>query len=482
MKTIFEKIVYNSKENPNKCAIIDNEREYTYSELVNNIFSIMGWLSKKNIKVQDKVILEASHTFEYVATYFAIHGIGATVVPMDSNKDESMKQWTIDYINPKIYITTEDTKSFNSLEDNYNNINLKNIEEDMVADILFTSGTTNKPKGVMLTHTNIKVGAENVIEGTKMCSNDIELIGLPICHAQALGSLRALMYVGATAVLQDGFASIREINDKLVKYNCSGIGLNPTIVRILKEMTKNRLDLLFKNLRFMEIGTAPLSLDLRKYLIDVLPDVSICITYGITESPRIVYFDLNEYPNKILSAGKPMTQVEIDILDGDNIIKSSKDNVGEVIISGKMNMKGYYNNIEATNKVLKNGYYYTGDIGYLDEDGFLYLTGRKNDLINVGGNKFGSIDIENIVSLYEPIEENACIGVPDEIFGEVPIIFYTSFNNIDINEQDIIKYLFQNLEKYKIPKQFIKLDKLPKNYMGKIDKNKLLEIWKNNYK
>ena len=483
MKTIFEILVNHSKTIPDKTAIIDDKGSYSYKNLIEKIFSIMNWLKDNGVLEQDRVLLEAIPTFEYVATYFAIHGIGAIVVPID--KDNKTKNWTIDYIQPKILIKIDDIENFKNInvifkEQSFNNI--KYPTEDMIADILFTSGTTNKPKGVMLTHKNIKVGAENVIEGTKMTIDDIELVGLPICHAQALGSLRALMYTGATVVLQDGFASIKETNDNLVKYNCTGIGLNPTIVRIFKEMSKNRLDLLFKNIRFMEIGTAPLSLYLRKYLIEMLPNVSICITYGITETPRIIYFDLNKHKDKILSAGKPMKQVKVYVLDeDDDIIQSSKNNIGEIVIAGEMNMKGYYNNQEATNEVLKNGYYYTNDIGYLDEDGFLYLTGRKNDLLNVGGNKFGTLDIENQASLYELINECSCIGVKDEIFGEVPVLFYTTLNNIEVDENEMKKYLSKNLESYKIPKKIIKIDSLPKNYMGKVDKNKLLNIWEMNY-
>lgn len=502
MKSIVEEIFCHAEIIPDKVAVISQHGEITYRELKKMIQARMAFIKEHGAKKGERVLLEAVPDANYVATYFAIHGVGAMAIPIQQKAGKNLVTEIIAETKPKLLIEMEDSRNtwddcnvctYNFLQQEEEGLEGQKIESQRieslktsdVADILFTSGTTSKPKGVMLTHQNIRIGAENVIEGVEMRPDDIELLGLPLYHAQALGSLRALMLKGATAVLQDGYVEWNKVYSLLREKHCTAIGLVPSALHILEELTKGKVNLMLGGLRYIEIGSAPLNMDLRKRLMEQLPDTALCINYGATESPRTIYHNLNKYPEKINAIGRPMSRVRVEIVDKDrNIIESSPDKIGTLAFWGPMNMKGYWNNPEITETVLQDGWYYSSDNGYKDKDNFIILTGRNKDIINVGGIKVSASEIENMLSIHEAVSEVACIGGddPNEILGEVPIAFVVVRAGMSVSVQELEEYSRKNIDHHKVPRGWLFLKELPKNFMGKIDKNILRDRWNDNEK
>jgi long-chain acyl-CoA synthetase len=237
-------------------------------------------------------------------------------------------------------------------------------------------------------------------------------------------------------------------------------------------------------LRYLEFGAGSLSPRQRRELISLLPGVQIFNTWGSSESGGAIFCNVNEVvtdDNKISALGRPLEgRVEVKTLDVDGAeVKGDVDNPGRMAIKGGMIMSGYWNNPELTQDTIRNGWLLTSDMIYRDESGYIYMLGRADDIINVGGEKVSPIEVEDIASGYAGIKECACIGVddPDDMLGQIPVLFYVADSTY--SEAELIKYLSQKMEKYKLPKRFVALEEVPRNRMQKIDRRELHRLWEN---
>lgn len=488
--TIIQKIIEHSRKYPDKLAIGILDKQITNQQFVQKIYSAASYLKSLKIMPRDRIILSAVPDFSYLIGYFAVHLIGAIAVPIDKKAVhdsiaviENEVQSKFLFLNETEKYPSSKTKEitiFNSIEQREQNEQFFDYpDKEEVADILYTTGTTGKSKGVILTHQNIVSGAINIAAGVEMQKSDIDLVPVPINHAYGLGTLRALFYKGASVILSTGIISVKEIYTLLQQYHCTGISCVPATIKLLDEQTKGKLDFLFGKLRYVEIGSSSLDLIMKQKLLSLLPGVNLYLNYGATESPRTVYMNLRTHQDKLAAIGKPACCAKIQIVDEQlQPINSSPEQIGRLAITGSMNMKGYFMDEELTKTVLKGEWFYTNDIGYIDLDGFIFLAGRKNDVIQIGGKKVSPYEVENVFLNYPGIVGCACIGVQDkkQLLGEMIVAYLVVKQNIE--EEKLNKYLSSHLESYKIPAELIFIDKIPTNYMGKVDKNKLKEDWR----
>lgn len=486
MKTaIVQKVMEYSEKTPEKLAIIDNTKTLTYMELKKWILRVGSFLRRNGIRNGEKVLISAEAKVEYIVVYLAVHSVGGVCVPMDILFTETEIEDFRESVNSRFIITLKKIENrkekikYWNIEDICKEVDDEEfetfVELENSADVLFTSGTTGLSKGVVVTHLNTIVGAENIIEGVSMPKDTVDLLGVPLHHAFGLGTIRALLYNGSTIVLMNGFKSMKILRQLITKYSCNAISIVPAALNLLNELSKGNLYLLLGDLNYIEIGTAAISFEMKKKLVSEFPKTNIYVAYGSTESPRTVYMNLQNNEKRWNSIGKPVTQAHAKIVvnseySGNPSIKKQ----GRLVFYGEMNSPRYYENELETTKVFIDGCYYTNDIGYIDDDGYIYLLGRANDLINVGGKKVPSFYIENIINDFPNIEHCACIPIDDPILGEVPYVFISLENKVEkINWKQLRNELENELPKYMFPRGFQIVDKFPLNRVGKIDKKLL---------
>ena len=310
------------------------------------------------------------------------------------------------------------------------------------------------------------------------------MIPLPLNHSFALRVLRGTLYLGATVVLQNGFTFAKQIEDNIERYHCNALIMVPASVETIMKQMQDQFARIMGSFRYIEVGAGALSVDQRKKLVEMLPHTQIYNTWGSSESGGVIFYNvtaaIKSNIERCFSAlGKPIEGVEIVTIDSyGEVCNGNEQNPGRMGLRGNNLMLGYYNDPELTKTAFLDGYLLTNDLVYRDDDGLLHMLGRTDDIINVGGEKVSPIEIENVFSEYIGIDECACIGVVDKegILGNVPILYYTSSES-KIDDNELRQFASSKLERFKIPSRYIKIDKLPRNSMFKIDKGALRSRW-----
>ena len=481
--SIVEAIAYYGEHQGDKIAVVTDCTQINYGELWKKIQQYAAVLSKQGVHSGDKVVLAADYSDQFVEVYFAVHWLGAVSIVVEKNASLSSISYLVQSLSPQYIILNQAEEGVKT----YEVFNVTNCDmvrgkftPDSLADILFTTGTTGTPKGVMLSHQNEVAGALNVISGGEMVQEDRNLLTMPLHHAFGLTTLRAVLYKGSTAILQDGVASLKKMNDNIQKKRCNCVYMVPSALRVLYFQTRQRLDLLLGTVEKIEFCTAPLDKKMRRVLSEQLKDVRLYNSYGATESARTVYMRLDQNTEKVDAIGKAVENVSICIVDDERKeIHSSRQNFGHLAICGAMNMIGYYGDPRMTKQVLEDGIFYSEDLGYMDEDGYIYLVGRNNDVINTGGEKVSPLEIENTALEYDGVQECACIGVrdPKDVLGYVPVLYVVREIDKHFSVSMLQVYLEERLENYKIPYKIIEVAEIPKNHIGKIDREKLRSLW-----
>lgn len=487
----FTDYVFKFSSRLNKTAIID-KTDISYSELYSKILKISSEMKRTNAIYEDKVLLISENSPFFIESYFGIIKSGCTCVPINptlSDKDidyimSSCKPKMIfiekrfldkldKFINNNIKIITEETletlENFLLEEKNLESSKEEEIDlKNSVAVILFTSGSTARPKGVMLTHYNLCYNTNSIIECFRLGSYDRIEVVLPFYYCFGTSLLHTHLRVGGSLVINNKFMFPESVLDDIEKYECTGFAGVPSNYQILlrKSSIKNRN---LQSLRYVAQAGGRLPDSFIKELKEALKTVEIFIMYGQTEATaRLSYLPPNMLDEKIGSIGKGIPGTELKVIDKEgNEVKIGE--IGEVAAFGGNIMKGYFNDEEETAKVIRNGYLYTGDLATVDKDGYIYIVAREKQIIKSGGNRISPKEIENIIIQIPNVIEAAVIGTPDDILGEAIKAFVVLNNEVlKVDEKYIIDYCKDNLPSYKVPKYVVFLDGLPKNSSGKV--------------
>ncbi len=338
------------------------------------------------------------------------------------------------------------------------------LNDDDVAIILYTSGTTGKPKGAMLTHKNLYSNAKDVSDYLKMNEEDRVITALPMFHVFCLTvALNAPLMNGATLLIVPKF-SPAEVFRIAREYDASVFAGVPTMYNFLFQYPEGNPDDL-KSLRLCISGGASLPVALlqnfeRKF------NVRISEGYGLSEASPVTCFNPLDRPRKPGSIGTSIMNVENKVVNemGEEVAPGE---VGELIVRGPNVMAGYYKMPEETAATIKDGWLYTGDLARMDENGYFYIVDRKKDLILVGGYNVYPREVEEVLYNHPDIVEVAVLGVPDANFGEA-VMCYVVSKNPDLTEEQLMEYSRKHLAKYKVPNAIEFLEELPKNTTGKI--------------
>jgi amino acid adenylation domain-containing protein len=349
-----------------------------------------------------------------------------------------------------------------------------NIDRDL-ACLIYTSGTTGDPKGVMSDHSNVVFATGSIISYLKNVEDDIVLCAIPLSFDYGLYQLLMVFRFGGTLVLEHGFTYpaqvIRHIEDERV----TGFPIVPTIMAILLQMDLSPYD--FSKLRYITNTAAALPPSHISAFRSRFPEVAIYSMYGLTETKRTLYLPPEHLENHIDSVGIPIPGTEV-WLEDENGRRLSPGNIGELVIRGRHVMRGYWRNEEATTARYRPGplpgesVCHSGDLFRMDEEGFFYFVGRKDDIIKSRGEKVSPKEIENVLYQLPGVKEAAVIGVPDEIMGQAVKAFVVCSNG-DLSRNEILAHCRANLEDIMMPKYLEFRKALPKTPSGKIAKKGL---------
>jgi long-chain acyl-CoA synthetase len=349
----------------------------------------------------------------------------------------------------------------------------RNIDLDL-ATIIYTSGSTGDPKGVMLSHLNMISAATSITTYLGNVPEDIIIGVLPLSFDYGLYQVLMAFKFGGTIVLEKSFAYPYEVIKQMVKERVTGFPGVPTIFAILLQMEDlPRYD--WSSLRYITNTAAALPVEHIQRLRRTFPEAKLYSMYGLTECKRVSYLPPEELDRRPGSVGRGMPNEEVWIVD-ENGNRVGPGMVGELVVRGSNVMRGYWGDQEASDRVLKPGpipgekVLYTGDLFRVDEEGFLYFVGRKDDMIKTRGERVSPKEVENAIYGLEGIAEVAVVAVPDQILGQAIMAFIVRRNGSVLTEKDVLRHCKKELEEFAIPKYLKFREFLPKNPSGKIDK------------
>ena len=501
--TIPALIKYQAESLGSKPALISDHETLSFLELDNLSTNIATHLIDLNISPGDRVAIWAPNMNEWVLAAIAIHKVGGVLVPINTrmkgkeasyilNNSESkilfsvkaflgtdyfqlLKNEDLPYL--KYQISLDETEAidsnipFSTLKDKTLDVQLPEVTETDMADIIFTSGTTGKPKGVISSHLqNIKV-FDYWSTYIGLNENDRYLIINPFFHTfgYKAGWLAAVMR-GVTAYpspIFDADKIIQTIN----KEKISMLPGPPTLYQsILTSQLIETMDI--SSLRLGVTGAASIPIQLIKDMKEILGFETVITAYGLTESTGVVTMCTpnDDYETIATTSGRAIADVEVKCVDQDNQVVSAGE-PGEILVRGYNITQGYFNNPQATQEAIDDdGWLHTGDIGILDSNGYIKITDRSKDMFIVGGFNAYPAEIENILCDHPAISQSAVIGVEDERMGEVAKAFVVLKPNQDLDADSLLQWSKDNMANYKVPREVEFVRELPTNAAGKIMK------------
>ncbi len=506
---------------PSNIALIYEHQRITYAHLLQRVSAIAYQLQQAGIKKGEKVgILFPNHP-DYVASFFAAAGLGATIVPInpllksdeiahiladshastlvvhENSLAEALKSQQSKPVLKRILVsTTQSTEELNEISSGSGSSNIKiealsqdkkpvtavrwceqiNPEQDL-ALLVYTSGTTGKPKGAMLTHRNMLAIFPARLDLFDIDHQDKTLATLPMCHIYGITILMlGNLSRGASLVLLPRFEAVAAL--KLIQDE--QITLVPAVPAMyqfmLMELEKNQYDLSAVRLCFS--GAAPLPLETIKQIEKSFGAILI-EGYGLTESSCVATINPLHGERKVGSIGPVVPGVQMHAVSDDGSeLPCGAENVGEFWIKGPNVLQGYYGQPEASAECIQDGWFATGDLGYKDEDGYFFIVGRKKEMIIRGGANIYPREIEDVLMQMDEVADAAVVGVPDKFMGERVKAVVVLKSGCSLTEDEIRNYCGERLAEYKVPRIIEFSDLLPRNSTGKVLKRLLIDTSK----
>jgi long-chain acyl-CoA synthetase len=466
-------------------ALICKDRTLTFQQLYNRSLRVTEQLLALGIKPRDRVCLLYENSMTYFQAYYGIWQAGAVVVPLNTFLTAKELEHIIADCKPAAIILSEEfAKKFDGsffvdvhsivLPDDElqhdvpetQGYEIPYLDPDEMAALLYTSGTTGFPKGVMLSSRNILTNVAQIIAKVNVSHEDRLLGVLPLFHSFAQNiSIWSTFFLGATTIV------LPKIDRKWI---LDGFKHKPTVViavPALYALLCAMKDLDLSSVRYFVSGGDALPDKIRS-AFEMIYHKKLCNGYGLTETSPFIAVDLDDEVKKANTIGRPALGLECSLRDelGNPV---GIDQVGILWVKGDNVMLGYYNAPEATKDVLKDGWLNTGDFATFDNEGRLSIVGRFKDLIIHKGFNIYPQEIENVLISYPGMMKAAVVGLPDELAGEVPVAYVVVKDAAPDIEQQLRALCSDRLAGYKVPRHFIVLDDLPMTSLGKIDKKKL---------
>lgn len=509
MKTFGEILVTNAKSYSDKTAFVFKDKRYTFRQVNERVNSLINALSSLGVRKGDHVGILAYNCPQYFET-FAISKGGMVCVPLNFRSVERELLYLINNSEINTLILAEEfvdiVNSIHKEIEGVRNFICINVDvegafnyEELIrgfgpdeptthvipendAAIYYTSGTTGRPKGAVHTHKSIL--AEINMPNKELTPDDVALCVMPFFHVGGSAAYQfAVFKAGAASVVLDKFDEA-DVLETIEKEKVTYINMVPAmIIRILDYPDLNKYDL--SSLKTIGFTGAPMPVDVMKRCTALFGPI-IHQELGQTETLNLTRFKKHEYKidgsendiKRLESAGKPAVEGEVIIMD-DKGSETPRGQVGEIVSCSDRIMKGYWNMPKETEETIRDGWLHTGDLGKMDEDGFIYIVDRKKDMIISGGENIYSQEVEDVLYSHPAVLYAAVIGVPDKKWGESVKALLVLKEGMKATETEIIEYCKEHLARYKKPSSVDFRDSLPMTGSGKIQKNIIREpYWK----
>lgn len=475
---------------PGRIAVITEVEQITYKELHKKISDASAFLKQNyGVRKEDRIAILSQNRLEYLVLIFAIAKLEAIAVPLNIRLTENELGYQLNDSGTSVLIAeepfyelaqslveetgidyVEKIESFTAIEGESHQISME-VNESAPFIICYTSGTTGKPKGAVLTQANMFWNAINNILAIDLSSNDRSIVLLPLFHIGGIG-LFALptLFAGGTVIIPGKFEPQKAIA-MVEQYEATIVMGVPAIHKALIDCPYFHRERM-QSVRWFYNGGAPCPHELIHMFFN--QGFLFGQGFGMTEtSPTLFMLSKEDAKRKIGSIGKPVMYSDFKLVNERGIVSQAGE-VGELVVKGPNIMAEYWRRPEATSETLVDGWLYTGDLARVDDEGFIYIVGRKKEMLISGGENIYPLEIEQTISQLADVSEVAVTGVADPVWGEVPVAFVVKKPTSELTAQDIIEFCRDKLAKYKLPKELVFLDELPKNATGKIQKSQLV--------
>ncbi|OGT55412.1 MAG: hypothetical protein A3F43_03710 [Gammaproteobacteria bacterium RIFCSPHIGHO2_12_FULL_42_10] len=471
-------------------AIIFQKEKTSFREL--DIFSsyFASQLLSSNLNKNSRIAIFAYNSLALVISYLAIFKTGATVVPVNTRFKSSELAFVLKDCEISHLIIDEKLKPiFDTIKEQFGKITIfdiadalntphsfalpeANVNDNDIACILYTSGTTSKPKGVIHTNQSLFNTVINQIETLQYNNNDHVLVSLPMCHiAGFAGQMLTTLYVGGCLNLIEHYDP-RTILHVLARYPVTHLMLIPYQISELLDVSESE-NVSLSSIKVCLAGGDKIPLELHRRFYQLTgKNISECC--GMTESfSYAIHYPVT--PTKLGSIGKAAHGTQIKIINSNNTNAKLKE-TGEILVKSRANAIGYWNNQLATTALLANGWLHTGDLAYRDEDGYYWFMGRKKEIIIRGGSNIAPQEVEDIIYLHHAVKEAGVFGYPDKKFGQIVYAFVVTKSDRAVSEADLRQFIMQYLANYKVPERIFFARELPHNSLGKLERHKLEKL------
>lgn len=499
---IIRHILDHEERYPNKTALILNEQQLTYQECVMQTRTLSAALNELGVGVGSHVGLLLNNTLDFVVTLLAAADLGAIVVPLNTTISLMDFRRAIQICDIE-FVIGQDTiikKVFETVQDddfpiprkrcivvgnhvegchNYNDLmnatpqnyklDSRSIDEEQDYILAMTSGSTSAPKPIMFTQGTKIRRCFSAKESYGLTSQEIFLVATPLYHSISLRLILAPLILGATCVIMRKFTPgnwLDQVESNKVSFTIAVASQLEAIFQTTENIVEK-----IKTIRCLVSCCALLNQGTKDCLINELTcEFHEC--YGVSEVGVISDVSNRDPVTKVHSVGRAVSGVEIIVVDNERNPVAA-DTIGEIACKSLMQFSRYYKNELETKKSLVDGVFYTGDMGYMDNDGYLTFSGRKKELIITGGANVFPKDIESVLIEHPDVEECAVTGIPDKHFGEVVLAFIITKNSSKLMERELQRYCLHRLADVQRPLAYIFVDEFPRTGLGKVKKHEL---------
>ena len=473
-----------------KVAVVDGDQQFTYTQLADRCARLVGGLYGLGLEAGDRVAIWADNSHAYIEAYVGIPAGGLVVVPLNTRHAEPELRYALEDSGTKVLITDRDASGLADICDHiilvgdaYETLLQaapvqlgEGLSENDLAGLFYTGGTTGKSKGVMLSHRNLIANTFHWLTSVPQTPQDVTLVMAPLFHAAGSNGVLASIWTAGTQVMVGAF-NPDLVLDLIQEHRVSLTLGVPTMLAAMAE-TQHTTPRQVDTVRAIAHGGSPIATEVVRRTWTAFQNAEMIEVYGATELSPLTTALRDEQnlldDTRARSCGQSIPGTDVRVLDTDGQEVPAGE-IGEVVVRGPNVMLGYWNKPEQTAAVLKDGAYWTGDLGYMDGDGYVFLVDRSKDMIVSGGENVYCTEVEEVLYKHEAVLEAAVYGIPDEKWGEaVHATVVPRPEHSNVAPEALIEFCREHIAGYKVPKGVaIQQEPLPKSGPGKVLKREL---------